>query len=154
MANFGVHPLGKLWHSGFARVRCKDCSEEYLLAFSCKGRWFCPSCHSKKVIQFGEFLRHNILYPVPHRQYVFSIPIMLRLYFSWRHSGFSVHNGVRVLRDDEEGREARAQYIIRNKSRGIRKKQGIQRPGEAPQARPEDDLPETHPTGNLHLRAR
>jgi len=65
-----------------------------------------------------------------------------------------VHNGVRVLRDEGEGRETRAQYIIRNKSRGIRKKQGIQRPGEAPQARPEDDLPETHPTGNLHLRAR
>ncbi len=33
---------------------------------------------------------------------------------SWRHSGFSVHNGVRVARDDEQGREALAQYIIRN----------------------------------------
>ena len=32
----------------------------------------------------------------------------------WRHSGFSVHNGVRVRRDDEQGREALAQYIIRN----------------------------------------
>jgi hypothetical protein len=28
-------------------------------------------------------LRHNILYPVLHRQYVFSIPIMLRLYFKY-----------------------------------------------------------------------
>ncbi len=59
--------------NGFARVRCQDCGEEYLLAYSCKGRWFCPSCHAKKVIQFGESLRDNILYPVPHRQYVFSI---------------------------------------------------------------------------------
>jgi len=33
---------------------------------------------------------------------------------SSRHSGFSVHNGVRVRRDDDEGREALAQYIIRN----------------------------------------
>jgi len=32
----------------------------------------------------------------------------------WRHSGFSVHNGVRVARDDEQAREALAQYIIRN----------------------------------------
>ncbi len=32
----------------------------------------------------------------------------------WRHSGFSVHNGVRVRRDDDGGREALAQYIIRN----------------------------------------
>ncbi len=33
---------------------------------------------------------------------------------SWRHSGFSVHNGSRVARDDEEGKEAISQYIIRN----------------------------------------
>ena len=33
---------------------------------------------------------------------------------SWRHSGFSVHNGVRVRRDDDGGMEALAQYIIRN----------------------------------------
>ncbi len=64
-----------------ARVRCPDCRHEYLLAFSCKGRWFCPSCHAKKVLQFGELLRENILYPVPHRQFVFSIPIILRKFF-------------------------------------------------------------------------
>lgn len=32
-------------------------------------------------MQFGEVLRENILYPVPHRQYVFSIPIILRKFF-------------------------------------------------------------------------
>jgi len=66
---------------GFARIRCPDCHHEFLLAFSCRGRWFCPSCHAKKVVQFGEVLRENILYPLPHRQYVFSIPIILRKYF-------------------------------------------------------------------------
>ncbi|MFH1480558.1 MAG: transposase zinc-binding domain-containing protein [Pseudomonadota bacterium] len=30
-------------HNGFSRVRCKDCGHEYLLAFSCKRRHFCPS---------------------------------------------------------------------------------------------------------------
>jgi len=65
--------------NGFARVRYCDCSDTYLLAFSCKGRWFCPSCHAKKVVQFEESLRDTILYPVPHRQYVFTIPVMLRL---------------------------------------------------------------------------
>ncbi len=29
---------------------------------------------------------------------------------SWGHSGFSVHNGVRVRRDDDGGKEALAQY--------------------------------------------
>jgi len=33
---------------------------------------------------------------------------------AWRHSGFSVHNKARIARDDEKGRVALAQYIIRN----------------------------------------
>ena len=208
-------------HEGFARVRCTnpECKHEYLLAFSCKGRWFCPSCHSKKVIQFGEDVPNNILYPVPHRQFVFSIPILLRIYFkydrklltkychcakeslemffrtvlgvddgilgmimvihtfgdyarfhphlhaivadglfrpngtfyclpkrgmkeleeifrskvlamlkgegkisdelieklmNWRHSGFSVHAGNQIARDDRDGQQALAEYILRN----------------------------------------
>lgn len=68
-------------HQGFARVRCPDCHHEYLLAFSCRGRWFCPSCHAKKVVQFAGHLQDNVLYPVPHRQYVFSIPKIIRRYF-------------------------------------------------------------------------
>ena len=72
-------------HEGFARVRCTnpECKHEFLLAFSCKGRWFCPSCHSRKTIQFGEDVPNNILYRVPHRQFVFTIPIMLRVYFKY-----------------------------------------------------------------------
>jgi len=68
---------------GFARVRCPDCHHEYLLAFSCRGRWFCPSCHAKKVVQFGELLRETVLCPVPHRQYVFTLPKILRIYFKY-----------------------------------------------------------------------
>jgi hypothetical protein len=72
-------------HVGFASVRGTnpECLHEYLLTFSCKGRWFCPSCHEKKTIQFGEDVTNNILYPAPHRQFVFSIPIMLRIYFKY-----------------------------------------------------------------------
>jgi Putative transposase/Transposase zinc-binding domain len=53
------------------------------LAFSCKGRWFCPSCHQKKVQLFGALLAESILYPVPHRHFVFGIPKMLRPYFRY-----------------------------------------------------------------------
>ena len=28
---------------GFARVRCPECRHEFLVAFSCKARWFCPT---------------------------------------------------------------------------------------------------------------
>ena len=38
---------------GFARRRCNECSHHYLLAFSCKGHWFCRSCQQRKVQVFG-----------------------------------------------------------------------------------------------------
>jgi len=66
---------------GFARVRCDHCKHEYLLGFSCRGRWFCPSCHQKKVQLFGALLTETILFPVPHRHFTFGIPKMLRAYF-------------------------------------------------------------------------
>jgi len=69
-------------HQGFARVRCPDCGHEYLLAFSCKRRHFCPSCHQKRVVEFGEWLCAEVLKSAPHRQWVFSIPKRLRPWFS------------------------------------------------------------------------
>jgi hypothetical protein len=68
-------------HNGFARVRCKDCGHEYLLAFSCKRRHFCPSCHQKRVVEFGEWLCERVLKAVPHRHFIFGIPKILRRYF-------------------------------------------------------------------------
>ncbi len=35
----------------------------------------------KKVVHFGHHLKETVLYPVPHRQYVFSIPKILRKFF-------------------------------------------------------------------------
>jgi ribosomal protein S27E len=43
-------------HFGFARVKCQDCGHEYLLAYSCNRRHFCPSCHQKRVVEFGQWL--------------------------------------------------------------------------------------------------
>ena len=55
-------------HMGFARVRCEKYGHEYLLAFSCKRRQLCPSCHQKRVIEYGEWLLTEVLKDVPHRQ--------------------------------------------------------------------------------------
>ena len=73
-------------HLGFARVKCDDCQHEYLLPFSCKRRYFCPSCHQKRVLEFGEFLYTEVLKQVLHRQWVFSIPKRLRRYFMYDRS--------------------------------------------------------------------
>jgi len=38
---------------------------------------------------------------------------------AWRHSGFSVHNGVRVRAGDAEGRKKLAQYMLRAPLRSV-----------------------------------
>ncbi|MGC9091605.1 MAG: IS91 family transposase [Fervidicoccaceae archaeon] len=68
---------------GFARIRCPDCGEERLLMFSCRTRGFCPSCHSKRLEEWGEWMRETLLLDVPHRQVVFVIPKMLRIFFKY-----------------------------------------------------------------------
>jgi hypothetical protein len=44
-------------------------------------RHFCPSCHQKRVVEFGEWLCEEVLKAVPHRHFIFSIPKILRTYF-------------------------------------------------------------------------
>jgi ribosomal protein S27E len=71
-----------LFESGFARVRCTSCPNEFLVALSSKGRGLCPSCGAKRAAAiFSELLHNQILADVPHAQWVFSIPKMLRPYF-------------------------------------------------------------------------
>ena len=67
-----------IFRHGFARIRCPECREEYLLAFSCKTRYFCPSCQAKRVAAFVEWITGEILQEVPHRQLVWTIPKVLR----------------------------------------------------------------------------
>ncbi|MBU0699054.1 MAG: transposase, partial [Proteobacteria bacterium] len=44
-------------------------------------RHFCPSCHQKRVVEFGEWLCQEVVKAVPHRHVVLSIPKILRRYF-------------------------------------------------------------------------
>ena len=68
---------------GFARIRCPDCGDEHLLMFSCRTRGFCPSCHAKRLEEWGEWMREELLFDAPHRQVVFTIPGMLRIFFRY-----------------------------------------------------------------------
>ena len=53
-------------HKGFARVFCDQCGHDYLLAYSCKTRYFCPSCHQKRMLAYGEvgYTQDNLSVPV------------------------------------------------------------------------------------------
>ncbi len=70
--------------SGFARIRCSDCTEERLVMFSCRTRGICPSCHAKRIEEWGEWMRETLLLDVPHRQIVFTIPKRLRIFFKYK----------------------------------------------------------------------
>ncbi len=69
---------------GFARIRCPSCGEERFVMFSCRTRGFCPSCHSKRLEEWGEWMREELLLDIPHRQVVFTIPKMLRIFFKYK----------------------------------------------------------------------
>lgn len=68
-------------HQGFARIRCGDCGDEKLLAFSCQTRNLCPSCQAKRAALFGMKLAEDVLAPVPHTHVIFTIPRALRALF-------------------------------------------------------------------------
>ena len=63
---------------GFVRVRCDACGCERLVAFSCKGRGFCPSCGGRRMADTAAHLVDRVLPEVPIRQWVLSLPFALR----------------------------------------------------------------------------
>ncbi|MCH7664876.1 MAG: transposase zinc-binding domain-containing protein [Acidobacteria bacterium] len=63
-----------LFDQGVARVRCPDCRHEFLIAFSCKLRGLCPSCHQKRELLWADWAEVELLEDVAHRQVVFTIP--------------------------------------------------------------------------------
>jgi len=68
---------------GFARIWCPKCRIDLLLPYSCRRRCFCPSCCQKRALLFAEHVDQEVLGEVPIRQYVVTIPKMLRLYFKY-----------------------------------------------------------------------
>ena len=72
-----VFECGILAH-GFCRVRCATCSKDALVAFSCKGRGFCPSCGTRRMVDTAAHLVERVLPDVPVRQWVLALPHRIR----------------------------------------------------------------------------
>ena len=64
---------------GFARVWCEACRKEDVVAFSCKGRGFCPSCGARRMSDTAAWLVERVIPEVPVRQWVLSLPYRVRL---------------------------------------------------------------------------
>jgi len=76
---------GVLAH-GFARFRCTGCGTDRLVAFSCKGRGFCPSCGGRRMTERAAHLIDHVLPFAPVRQWVLSLPFELRYRLAWDHA--------------------------------------------------------------------
>ncbi len=71
---------------GFARFRCSGCKREILVAFSCKGRGFCPSCCGRRMCELAAHLVDGVFGDVPIRQWVLTLPHRLRYKLAYDHS--------------------------------------------------------------------
>jgi hypothetical protein len=79
------------YSQGIARIQCTnpDCKHEYFRPFSCKAFYFCPSCSQKRTLLFSEYMKDRLLLALPHRQFVFTFPKLLRPYFRYNRRLFS-----------------------------------------------------------------
>lgn len=75
---------------GFAQMHCDACHKRHLVAFSCKGRGFCPSCLGRRMNEGAANLVDHVLpEQVPIRQWVLTLlyplryPMGGRLYIPW-----------------------------------------------------------------------
>jgi len=63
---------------GFCRVHCYNCGRDGVVAFSCKGRGFCPSCGGRRMADTAAYLVDSVLPEVPYRQWVITVPFRVR----------------------------------------------------------------------------
>ena len=70
---------------GFARFRCTSCGLDRLVAFSCKGRGFCPSCGGRRMTERAAHLVDAVFPDVPVRQWVLTLPPRFRYQLAWNH---------------------------------------------------------------------
>jgi hypothetical protein len=73
------------YRQGVACIRCinPECRHEYFCPFSFKGFFLCPSCSQKRTLLFAEYLDEQLLLTLPHRQFVFTLPKVLRVFLRY-----------------------------------------------------------------------
>src|SRR5262245_56953469 len=63
---------------GFVRVHCNSCGHDRVVAFSCKGRVWCPGCGGRRMADTAAHLVDHVFPVAPARQWVLSSPFALR----------------------------------------------------------------------------
>jgi hypothetical protein len=52
----------------FAQARCPECSHDFLVTFSCKGRGVCPLCNTRRMVETAAHLVDHVFPRLPARQ--------------------------------------------------------------------------------------
>ena len=58
---------------GFRLATCPQCGTSYIIPFSYKKHKICPSCRMKRLIEFSEWLKQEVLLNLKHRHIVLTI---------------------------------------------------------------------------------
>ena len=110
---------------GIARIQCTnpECKHEYFRPFSCKTWYLCPSCHQKRILLLAEHLDREVLLHLPHRQFVFSIPKILRPYFRYDRKLFAgvtriIHELLEEYCQQATGKDVRTGAVVSYQSFG------------------------------------
>ena len=71
-----------LLSNGFARVVCRRCREEHLVAFSCNNRAICPSCTGRRMADTAAALVDRVLPYADYRRWVVTFPARVRYHLA------------------------------------------------------------------------
>jgi len=113
------------YSQGIARIQCTnpECKAEFFRPFSCKGFYLCPSCSQKKTLLFSEYMHEQLLLSLPHRQFVWTFPKLLRPFFRHDRKLFSEISRLifRMLADfynDAAGKDIETAAVLAFQSAG------------------------------------
>jgi len=111
--------------NGVARIRCMnpECGHDYFRPFSCKGFYLCPSCSQKRTILLAEHLTEEVLLKLPHRQFVFTVPKALRVFFRNNRKLFAdisrlIYSIIRDFYEEAAGKEIKTGMVIAHQTFG------------------------------------
>ena len=65
---------------GFARACCEKCGQDFLVAYSCKGRGVCPGCNTRRMVETAAHMVEHVFPAVAVRQWVVVFPKRLRYF--------------------------------------------------------------------------
>ena len=67
---------------GFARARCEKCGQDFLVAYSCKGRGVCASCNTRRMVDTAAHMVEHMFPAVAVRQWVVVFPKRVRYFLN------------------------------------------------------------------------